>query len=117
MDSMNNYLGRHQRISVCFRNAVLLFIIVISCSTIAIAEKPGKTLPFTEEEDHDGARAVWFLFNVSGVEGTKHAYTPAKDIPNSNRWLKLQPKTPVQPGDMAWWPNAVAMLQDKEKGV
>ncbi len=117
MDSINNHPKGHQRISVRFHLCILLLIIIIPYSIIALAAMPGKTLPFIEEEDQDGARTIWFFFNVSGVEGTKHAYTPAKDIPNSNRWLKLQPNTPLQPADMAWWPNAVAMLQDKEKGL
>jgi hypothetical protein len=90
---------------------------IMLVSTIVFAASPGKTLPFTEEEDSDGARTVWFFFNVARIGGLKHAYTPAKDIPKSKRWLELQPGTPLQISDMAWWPDAVALLQDKEKSI
>jgi hypothetical protein len=96
----------------------LISILVLGLLLHAVVENalaaPGKTLPFTAEQDHDGTRTVWFLLNVSGVKGAKHAYIPAKEIPSSNRWLKLKPTEKLQPMDMAWWPNAVALLKDKE---
>ncbi len=96
------------------RGCILGITLLILVFTNALAA-PGKTLPFTAEDDHDGARTVWFLLNVSGITGVKHAYIQAKDIPTSNRWLKLKPNEKLQPMDMAWWPNAVAVLKDKEK--
>lgn len=75
---------------------------------------PTKTLPFTAEEDSDGSRMVWFLMNVSGLKSTKHAHISAKDMPKSNRWLRLEPGEPLQEIDMAWWPTAVAVLSDKK---
>jgi len=99
---------------------ITIFIIVMVIAIISsncFAGVPGKAFPFTEEEDRDGARMVWFLLNVSGLKSTKHAYIPAKDIPRSNRWLKLKPDELLQQIDMAWWPNAVAVLMDTENMI
>jgi hypothetical protein len=98
------------------KRAVLVFLAVLitvfSCN--CFAGVPGKAFPFTEEEDLDGARMVWFLMNISGLKATKHAYIPINEIPKSNRWLKLKPDEPLQQIDMVWWPNAVAILTDTE---
>lgn len=94
--------------------AALLAIMLFS--TTCLAADPSKTLPFTADEDQDGARTVWFLLNAGQVPGVRYAYTPANEIPKSNRWLELQPGTPLQTFDMAWWPNAVALLEDRVKG-
>jgi hypothetical protein len=100
------------------RNAILITIMTIAISACnCFAQVPGKAFPFTEDEDRDGARMVWFLMNVSGLKATKHAYIPVKDIPKSNRWLKLKPDEPLQQIDMAWWPNAVAILMDTENKI
>ena len=95
--------------------SLLAMIVAMALTGSSLAATKGETLPFTEDEDFDGARTVWLFFNSSGIPGTKHAYVPAKEIPKSNRWLKLDSKTPLQIGDMAWWPNAMAILRDKEK--
>lgn len=86
----------------------------MTCITTVCFAAPAKTLPFTAEEDADGSRMVWFLLNVSGLKSTKHAHISARDIPKSNRWLKLEPSKPLQEIDMAWWPNGVAILSNKK---
>jgi len=93
--------------------ATILIIAIFSCN--CFADGSGKAFPFTEEEDHDGARMVWFLMNVSGLKSTKHAYIPVNEIPKSNRWIILKPEEPLQQIDMVWWPNAVAVLTDTDK--
>lgn len=99
------------------RLITILVLTILLFSAENALSAPGNTLPFTAEEDHDGSRTVWFLLNISGVNSAKHAYTPAKDIPKSNRWLKLKPNEKLQPMDMAWWPNAVALLKDKDSEI
>jgi hypothetical protein len=94
---------------------IIMTIAIISCN--CFAEVSGKAFPFTEDEDRDGARMVWFLMNVSGLKATKHAYIPVKDIPKSNRWLNVKPDEQLQQIDMAWWPNAVAVLMDTENQI
>lgn len=103
---------------ICMRVYIaLMAVIIVFLSNISSAEMADKQLPFTAEEDNDGARSVWFFFNISsGLAGVKYSYIPAKDIPKSNRWRALHVNETLQPADIAWWANAVAILQDKEKG-
>ena len=73
-------------------------------SLSAFAAQPGKTLPFTQAQNQDGAKFVWFIFGESGF---KYDYVPAKNLPNSPSFRQV---SVPQPGDVAWWPSYVAIV-------
>lgn len=65
-------------------------------------------LPFTEEEDRDGAMYVWFIFGRSGFA---YPYIPARDIPKSPVFKRVE--TP-QAANIAWWKGFVALYDGKK---
>ena len=67
-------------------------------------------LPFTEDEDRDGAMHVWFIIGQSGFD---YPYVAARDFPKSPFFRKVEEP---QPGDVAWWKDFVA-LSGSGKGV
>lgn len=81
------------------------FVAIAFLSLSSIAAQPGKTLPFTQAQNQDGAKYVWFIF---GNAGFNYEYVPAKDLPNSLHFREVS--TP-QPGDVAWWPGYVAIVK------
>ncbi len=61
-------------------------------------------LPFTADEDKDGAMYVWFVLNRSGIHTP---YITAARIPDSLIFTRVDlPKT----GDIAWWKGFVAIM-------
>lgn len=81
----------------------LLTALIFSLS--AFGAQPGKTFPFTQAQNQDGAKFVWFIFGDSGF---KYDYVPAKDLPNSPNFRQV---SEPQPGDVAWWPGYVAIVK------
>jgi tetratricopeptide (TPR) repeat protein len=67
-------------------------------------------LPFTEEEDRDGAMYVWFIFGRSGLY---YSYLPARDFPESPFFRKVEEQ---QTANVAWWKGFVA-FSEGSKGV
>lgn len=72
------------------------------CATAAYADRG---LPFTEQENADGARFVWYVLGRSDM---KFDYLPADHFPESPDF------TPVEhglqrSGDVAWWPHLMAI--------
>ncbi len=68
-------------------------------------------LPFSREDDADGARYVWFTNCRAGLP---YAYVKAKDIPQSRAFRELDPKLPGElprGGDIVWWPTFVAVIE------
>ena len=74
--------------------------------------QPVETLPFTQEEDVDGARWVWFIVSMS----VPFPYVPARDYPTADHVRMLSANEMARSGDIAWWPNFVA-IYDAEKDV
>jgi tetratricopeptide (TPR) repeat protein len=68
------------------------------------------SLPFTAEENRDGAMFVWFIF---GQEGLDYPFTKAADFPQSPFFKEVQER---QPADIAWWKGFVAIYRG-EKGT
>ena len=69
------------------------------------------SLPFTAEEDRDGAMFVWFILGQGGAE---YPYTAAAEFPKSPHFMRVA--TP-RAGDIAWWPGLVAIYGDTEGAI
>jgi len=84
----------------------LTFLIALFVALAAFAvQPPGRTLPFTQAQNQDGAKYVWFIF---GNAGFKYDYVPAKDLPASPNFRQV---SEAQPGDVAWWLGFVAIVK------
>jgi len=83
---------------------LVLLAALLAVSAECAAQKPQR-FPFSRTENSDGAKFVWFVYNLSGFS---FPYQPAKSIPASNRFLKLSAGHP-QEGDLAWWPRFVGI--------
>jgi len=83
--------------------ATILAVLLLSLS--ASAAQPGRTLPFTQAQNQDGSKFVWFIF---GNAGFNYAYVPAKDLPSSPNFREV---SEPQPGDVAWWPGFIAIVK------
>ncbi|HTG81421.1 MAG TPA: tetratricopeptide repeat protein [Geobacteraceae bacterium] len=66
-------------------------------------------LPFTEEEDRDGAMYVWFIFGQSGFD---YPYVPARDIPKGPLFKRVQAP---QLANIGWWKGFVALYDAKKE--
>ena len=71
-----------------------------------------KTLPFTAEENADGARFVWFVY---GTVGYSYDYVSTKEFPSSPAF-KLVANVP-QDQDIAWWPDFIGLYSAKSRSV
>lgn len=67
------------------------------------------SLPFTAEEDRDGAMYVWFMLCEAGGAPP---YTKTADFPKSPFFRKVQEP---RPADIAWWKGFVALSSGKGK--
>lgn len=65
-------------------------------------------LPFTEEEDRDGAMYVWYIFGQSGFD---YPYVPARDFPKSPFFRKVEEQ---QTANVAWWKGFVALTENRK---
>ena len=65
-----------------------------------------RTFPFTQNEDSDGARHVWFMYQLADYP---YAYLPAKTLPTSPKLRFLQANELPAIGDIAWWQEMVAI--------
>jgi tetratricopeptide (TPR) repeat protein len=61
------------------------------------------SLPFTEEENRDGAMYVWFILGQSGIG---YSFTRAADFPKSPLFKKVGEP---QAADIAWWKGFIAL--------
>jgi len=67
------------------------------------------SLPFTAEENRDGAMFVWFIF---GQQGYDYPFTMAADFPQSPFFKEVQER---QPADIAWWKGFVAIYRGERE--
>jgi tetratricopeptide (TPR) repeat protein len=67
------------------------------------------SLPFTAEENRDGAMFVWFIL---GQDGCDYAYTKAADFPRSLFFNEVRER---QPADIAWWNGFVAIYRGEKE--
>ncbi len=66
------------------------------------------SLPFTAEENRDGAMFVWFML---GQEGIDYPYMKAADFPQSPFFRLIDEP---QPADIAWWKGFVALCKGEK---
>lgn len=71
--------------------------------------QPGKSLPFTREENEDGSRWVWFVMSQANLN---YEYVMAKDLPDSGIFLEVNEP---QAGDVVWWPGYIAIIDPEKK--
>jgi hypothetical protein len=67
-------------------------------------------LPFSKEENADGARFVWF---VNCRAGHPYPYTKTAEIPRSPYFTEVDSTTPgggPRAGDAVWWPQYMAIV-------
>jgi tetratricopeptide (TPR) repeat protein len=67
------------------------------------------SLPFTAEENRDGAMFVWFIL---GQEGFDYPFTKAVDFPRSPFFKEAQER---QPADIAWWKGFVTIYRGEKE--
>lgn len=75
------------------------------------AARNGTALPFTEEEDRDGAMYVWITLGQSGCD---YPYTAAANFPGSPSFIRV---TTPRDGDVAWLENAMAIYREQERSL
>ncbi len=84
-----------------------LSTLALMLGTVALASAPDgappAALPFTAEEDADGARSVWFVLNRAGFP---REYEPCQAIPKSEYYREVDDP---RPGDIIWWPKFMAL--------
>src|SRR5438552_1704072 len=56
-------------------------------------------IPYSDEDDRDGARSVWF---ANCRLGLPYAYLATADVPKSELFVEID-STLVRAGDIAWW--------------
>jgi hypothetical protein len=77
-------------------------------------QPPHRHLPFTREQDWDGARFVWFVF---GKGKQIYDYIPAKDFPKDRQFRVLRASEQAVSSDVAWWPNFVGIFDEKDHAI
>ena len=85
--------------------AIATLLVALFFSFAAFAAQPVRTLPFTQAQNQDGAKYVWFIF---GNAGFNYEYVPSKDLPSSPNFREV---SEPQPGDVAWWPGFLAIVK------
>lgn len=86
--------------SPLLRNWIIAFLVFLPLSTNA-----DSNLPFTAQENADGARFVWYVLQRSGME---FDYLPADDFPESPNFTVIEHGL-QDTGDVAWWPRMMAI--------
>lgn len=98
MDTSSKGMGMARHIAVSLATALMLLLSVTAWG----AEQ---ALPFTAEEDCDGARYVWYYYKQADLP---YDYVPASAFPQSSRFRPVVDDAP-QPGDVAWWGEYMAV--------
>ncbi|MCU0756005.1 MAG: hypothetical protein MUE46_12915 [Xanthomonadales bacterium] len=85
------------------------FLLGLLLSSLLFAGQAERTFPFTEEENQDGAKFVWFMFDRVNLG---YDYVTARELPKSDGFRVVYfPRT----GDVAWWPEFVAIVKVGEE--
>ena len=83
-----------------WRNWIFALLALLPLSAIA-----DSGLPFTPEENADGARFVWYVLQRSSME---FDYLPADHFPESPNFAVIEHGL-QDTGDVAWWPRMMAI--------
>ena len=69
-----------------------------------------RALPFSAEDNADGARFVWFSNCLAGMP---YPYVRARDLPASSSFTEIDATTPTggpRAGDVIWWSQFMATI-------
>ncbi len=83
-----------------WRNWIFALLALLPLSAIA-----DSGLPFTPEENADGARFVWYVLQRSSME---FDYLPSDHFPESPNFAVIEHGL-QDTGDVAWWPRMMAI--------
>lgn len=83
-----------------------LWLVVVSCATAGAAEPK---YPFSAQENRDGARFVWFIYQQAKKP---YDYLPAATLHTSPRLQEVSRDFPVM-GDIVCW-KELAVIYDPE---
>jgi hypothetical protein len=72
---------------------------------LPLATNADSNLPFTAQENADGARFVWYVLQRSGME---FDYLPADHFAESPNFAVIEHGL-QNSGDVAWWPRMMAI--------
>ena len=76
-------------------------------SSVVIAALAEGERPFTKGQNLDGAKFVWYAFEKAGMG---YPYATAHELPWS---LSFDRESTPEDGDIAWWPDYVALVSMK----
>ena len=79
--------------------------IIAFLAILPLSANADSGLPFTAEENADGARFVWYVLQRSGME---FDYLPADHFPESPSFRVIEHGL-QDTGDVAWWPHLMAI--------
>jgi hypothetical protein len=69
-------------------------------------------LPFSAQEDRDGARFVWFIY---GRGPYRYEYVPVDSFPRPSEFTQVEPEM-VQAGDVVRWPQWMGIADGEGEG-
>ncbi|HTX54438.1 MAG TPA: hypothetical protein VMD08_13600 [Candidatus Baltobacteraceae bacterium] len=72
-----------------------------------------RVLPFSPEENTDGARFVWLIERHNGMP---RPYVAASDFPSSSDFRQVEPDS-ARDGDVVWWPSLVGFFDAGGKSL
>lgn len=89
------------------RSRLLLLLLALALPAASLAAEA--QYPFTAEENRDGARFVWYVYQQAGMP---YDYLPAAQLPTSPR-LRTVTKDDPRMGDIVCW-KSLAAIYDPE---
>ncbi len=87
------------------KSSILRTWIVACLAFLPLSTNADGNLPFTAEENADGARFVWYVLQRSSME---FEYLPTDHFPESPRFTAIEHGL-QDTGDVAWWPHMMAI--------
>lgn len=82
----------------------------LAMPSLAAIQTPAPQVASINHRD-DGAEYVWQVFCNSGL---RYSFIPASQFPASSRFVEV---TEPQTGDIAWWPEFVAIFVAQNKSL
>jgi hypothetical protein len=90
--------------------AAAVGFLLVTASQMAAQDPTADSLPFTAEENVDGARFVLLAHRRAGFD---YEYVAAADFPTSDQFREIAPES-ARIGDVAWWTEYVAVFSGRD---
>ncbi len=87
------------------KSALIGICVTAFLALLPLSANADSNLPFTAQENADGARFVWYVLQRSGME---FDYLPADLFPESSSFKVIEHGL-QDAGDVAWWPRMMAI--------